>query len=47
MTRQSVARSIYLRLPEDARLWLATSEFVAVDRARLVAALVPEGDVHH
>lgn len=34
----SVARSIYLRLPEDARLWSLGREFVGVDRAGLAAA---------
>lgn len=33
----SVARSIYLRLPEDARLWRLAAEFVPVDRRSLVA----------
>jgi hypothetical protein len=32
-----VARSIYLRLPEDARLWQVDREFVLADRGRLVA----------
>lgn len=32
----AVARSIYLRLPASARLWLQRSEFVKVDRSRLV-----------
>jgi hypothetical protein len=35
----AVARAIYLRLPEDARLWLRGSEFVTADRAALEAAL--------
>lgn len=33
-----VARSIYLRLPADARLWRLRHEFVAPDRRRLVEA---------
>jgi hypothetical protein len=33
-----VARSIYLRLPADARLWRMSREFVAPDRRRLVDA---------
>lgn len=33
-----VARSIYLRLPADARLWRLRSEFVAPDRRRLADA---------
>ena len=32
----AVARSIYLRMPEDAQLWKEAREFVAVDRPRLV-----------
>lgn len=35
----SVARSIYLRLPDDARLWQSQGEFVAMDRAAIKAAL--------
>ena len=34
-----VARALYLRLPEDARLWLQGEEFVTVDRPALAAAL--------
>jgi len=34
-----VARSIYLRLPEDALLWRASKQFVAVDRRLLVQVL--------
>jgi 5-methylcytosine-specific restriction endonuclease McrA len=34
----SVARSIYLRLPGDARLWRLERDFVTVDRPRLVRA---------
>lgn len=34
----SVARSIYLRLPEDARLWQEAGLFVAMERERLVEA---------
>jgi len=34
-----VARAIYLRLPEDARLWLRGEEFVIADRPALEAAL--------
>lgn len=33
-----VARSIYLRLPEDARLWKRGRDFVLADRGRLVSA---------
>jgi len=33
-----VARSIYLRLPEDSRLWSRKKEFVTVDRERLSEA---------
>jgi hypothetical protein len=32
----AVARSIYLRLPDEARLWRLAREFVTVDRPRLV-----------
>jgi 5-methylcytosine-specific restriction endonuclease McrA len=35
----SVARAVYLRLPEDARLWRLGEEFVPPVRARLEAAL--------
>jgi len=35
----SVARALYLRLPEDARLWLRGEEFVTADRPALEAAL--------
>ena len=35
----SVARAIYLRLPEDARLWLRGKQFVAPDSTRIEAAL--------
>lgn len=35
----SVARAVYLRLPDDARLWLAGDEFVAPDPALLAVAL--------
>jgi 5-methylcytosine-specific restriction endonuclease McrA len=34
-----VARAIYLRLPDDARLWLRDKEFVPVDRDEIVSAL--------
>jgi len=34
-----VARALYLRLPEDARLWLRGEEFVIADRPALEAAL--------
>jgi hypothetical protein len=34
----AVARSIYLRLPDEARLWRRGDEFVPVDRAKLVVA---------
>ena len=34
-----VARALYLRLPEDARLWLRGDEFVSADRPALAAAL--------
>lgn len=34
----SVARSIYLRLPEDARLWREAEEFVPVERRLLIDA---------
>jgi len=34
----SVARSIYLRLPEDALLWRVSKEFVPVDRSLLLEA---------
>jgi len=33
-----VARSIYLRLPEDLRLWKKPGEFVLPERVRLVEA---------
>ena len=32
----AVARSIYLRIPEDAQLWKRAREFVTVDRPRLI-----------
>lgn len=32
----AVARSIYLRLPDEARLWRSAREFVTLDRPRLV-----------
>jgi len=35
----SVARAIYLRLPEDARLWLRRKEFVAPDAGAIREAL--------
>jgi hypothetical protein len=35
----SVARSIYLRLPDDARLWHSARHFVPVDRPLLLSAL--------
>jgi 5-methylcytosine-specific restriction endonuclease McrA len=35
----SVARAIYLRLPDDARLWLRGKEFVAPDAATIGGAL--------
>jgi len=34
-----VARALYLRLPEGARLWLRGEEFVTADRPALEAAL--------
>ena len=34
-----VVRALYLRLPEDARLWLRGEEFVTADRPALEAAL--------
>lgn len=34
----AVARSIYLRLPDEVRLWRLAQEFVPVDRPRLVRA---------
>ena len=34
-----VARALYLRLPEDARLWLRGEESVTADRPALEAAL--------
>jgi len=34
-----VARAMYLRLPDDARLWLRRDEFVPADRVALTAAL--------
>ena len=39
----SVARAVYLRLPDDARLWLSGSEFVAPEHAVLAAALSGAG----
>jgi hypothetical protein len=36
---RSVARAIYLRLPEDARLWVRGKEFVAPDAAVIGDAL--------
>lgn len=38
-TPRAVARAVYLRLPEDGRLWLVGKTFVPVDRAGLVRAL--------
>jgi hypothetical protein len=35
----SVARAIYLRLPEDARLWLRQKDFVEPDEDAIRAAL--------
>lgn len=35
----SVARAVYLRLPEGAALWLSGNEFTAPDREALAAAL--------
>lgn len=35
----SVARAVYLRLPDDARLWLSGDEFVEPEHAVLAAAL--------
>ena len=35
----SVARAVYLRMPDDARLWLAGDEFVPPDQPTLTAAL--------
>lgn len=35
----SVARAVYLRLPEQATLWLVGTEFTTPDRAALAAAL--------
>jgi len=37
----SVARAIYLRLPDDARLWLSGKEFIAPDSALIGTALAP------
>jgi hypothetical protein len=37
----SVARGIYLSLPESAKLWLRRKEFVEVDQEALRRALVP------
>jgi hypothetical protein len=35
----SVARAVYLHLPDDARLWVRQSEFEPIDRGALVQAL--------
>jgi hypothetical protein len=35
----SVARAIYGMLPDDARLWSVTGDFVLIDRAKILAAL--------
>lgn len=35
----SVARAIYLRVPESARLWVAHDAFEPVDHRRLAALL--------
>jgi hypothetical protein len=35
----SVARAIYLRLPDDARLWLGGRDYVAPDQAVIAEAL--------
>jgi hypothetical protein len=37
----SVARGIYLGLPQSAKLWLRRKEFVAVDQEAVRRALVP------
>ena len=37
--KRSAGHAIYLRLPEDARLWLRGDEFVIADRPALEAAL--------
>jgi len=39
---RSVARAIYLRLPDDARLWLHAKEFIAPDRVLIGTALNDE-----
>jgi len=39
----AVARALYLRLPEDARLWLRGEEFVTADRPALEGALDASG----
>jgi hypothetical protein len=38
----SVARSIYLRLPDDARLWDLRDRFVPLDRAHVTASFRQE-----
>ena len=38
-----LADALYLRLPEDARLWLRGAEFVIADRPALEAALDATG----
>jgi hypothetical protein len=42
----SVARGIYLRLPDDARLWLGAGEYATPDRAAIGMALMltPENE---
>jgi hypothetical protein len=35
----SVARAIYLRLPDDSRLWLAGRDYVAPDQIAIAKAL--------
>jgi hypothetical protein len=35
----NVGRGIYLRLPDEARLWLRVKEFVDLDRPTVATAL--------
>jgi hypothetical protein len=38
-TSRSVVRAIYLRLPDDAKLWMRKNEFATLDRASVEVAL--------
>jgi hypothetical protein len=46
-TSRNVARAIYLRLPDDAKLWMRKNEFATFDRPSVETALMtaPRFDV--